>query len=111
MKTFKKNISTHCPTEAVTPAQLQDATVKAVKNVYNPEFFANRMQEKLVEEMSEPQIVLADTNWGSAESHTFFVIAPDPVSGEPMMWQKTDPPGKMRKLGGKWLQASWGLLE
>ena len=110
LKQLKANIATHRPTAPVTPKDLKAAIGSAVKRVYRAEYFENKLQRKLVQEYSEPQIVLADTNWGDAESHTFFVVAPDPISGEPMLWQKSDPPGSMSQLGGDWLQASWGLL-
>ena len=82
-----------------------------MNRVYDYEVFEEQLQGNLAKNFADPQIVLADTNWGDAEDHTFFVIAPDPISGEPMMWEKTDPPGTMEKLDGDWLQASWGLLK
>jgi len=108
---LKKDVAKYRPTELMTPADLNYAVAKAVERAYNWKFFQEKLQEKMVQEMSEPQIVLADTNWGDAESHTFFVVAPDPISGEPMMWEKTDPPGSMRKLGGDWLQTEWAFMQ
>jgi hypothetical protein len=110
LKKLRADVANCRPTGPVTPAELQQAVADAVERVYSRSYFKDRMQEKLVQEFSDPQIVLADTNWGDAETHTFFVVAPDPISGEPMMWEKTDPPGSMEKLDGDWLQASWGLL-
>ena len=110
LKKLKAGIEKHRPTAPVTPAQLQDAVGFAVEKVYDYQYFEAQLQRKLVEDFSDPQIVLADTNWGDAESHVFFVVAPDPISGEPMIWQKTDPPGSMRQLGSDWLQTDWGLL-
>ncbi|WP_299725844.1 hypothetical protein [uncultured Tateyamaria sp.] len=111
LKQLNENIAAQRPTVPVTPEELQDAVGYAVNKIFSFRAFEAKLQSKLVQDFSEPQIVLADTNWGDPESHTFFVIAPDPISGEPMIWQKEDPPGSMRQLGGDWLQASWGLLE
>ena len=111
LKKLQTDIGKHRPTAPVTPAQLKDAVGFAVNRVYDYEVFEEQLQGNLAKNFADPQIVLADTNWGDAEDHTFFVIAPDPISGEPMMWEKTDPPGTMEKLDGDWLQASWGLLK
>lgn len=110
LKKLRPDVEKYRPTAPVTPAQLKDAVGFAVNAVYDYEHFETKLQEKMVQEYSKPQIVLADTNWGDAESHTFFVVAPDPISGEPMLWEKEDPPGSMSKADGDWLQASWGLL-
>ena len=47
---------------------------------------------------------------GDSEDHTFFVVAPDPVSGQPVLWQKTEPPGSMRILDPKWIDDKWAVL-
>lgn len=56
--------------------------------------------------MPEP-VILADTNWGGGTSHSYFVIAPDPASGEPIMWIKTEPPGSMTPAGRDWVDRTW----
>jgi len=58
-----------------------------------------------------PQVVIADTNWGGAKDQTLFVIAPDPISGELMMWRKEKFSGKMEPAGEEWTNASWSVLK
>ena len=36
-----------------------------------------------------------------------FVIAPDPLTGEPRMWMKSVVGGKMSKVDEKWLTSDW----
>ncbi|MEM9145731.1 MAG: hypothetical protein AAGC57_05990 [Pseudomonadota bacterium] len=66
---------------------------------------------KLAEDLTHPQFVIADTNWGTGENHTYFVIAPDPVTGEAKMWKRTDPPGRLSEMDEKWLDTQWRAVE
>lgn len=61
----------------------------------------------LMRQMGAPEFVIADTNWGDSRSHTFFVIAPDPTTGEPTLWKKQDPPGSLQPAGRDWVDAQW----
>lgn len=65
----------------------------------------------LLIELGAPEFVIADTNWGESRSHTYFVIAPDPVSGEPQLWQKTEPPGSMAPAEREWVDKQWARVE
>lgn len=65
----------------------------------------------LVQELDAPQFVLADTNWGSGQSHIFFVIAPDPTTGEAAMFQRTDPPGTLSPVKKEWVDAAWAMVD
>ena len=53
---------------------------------------------ELTIDLAPPQVVYADTNWGDGASHTFFVMMPDPTTGELRMWKRTDPPGDLSPM-------------
>lgn len=67
------------------------------------------LTDRLIADFKLPHIVLADTNWGSPEGHVFFALAPDPLSGEPRLFRKIDPPGKLTPMDNdeNWLAAKW----
>ena len=66
---------------------------------------------ELVDALPMPEIKIADTNWGDNESHTFFVMAPDPVSGELILWKKDEIKGTMKPAGDNWSDAKWDTLK
>jgi hypothetical protein len=53
-----------------------------------------------------PEVVIADTNWGDGGSHTFFVIAPDPRTGELQLWQKDEVTGRL-SIAKDYQDANW----
>ena len=63
------------------------------------------------QEMGAPEFVIADSNWGSSETHTYFVIAPDLVTGEPTLYQKTVPPGDLTPASDDWSRREWASIE
>lgn len=78
----------------------------------NVDYVKGALQGTLASGLSDPQVVLADTNWGGGEDHTFFVVAPDPISGKPMLWQRTDPPGSMQLAPSKdWIDREWQIMK
>jgi len=105
-KTSEENAT---PPRPVTPQKLLE-TLNATKK-YKAEAGENEAKTSLMRDMAAPEFVIADTNWGSGQDHTFFVIAPDPTTGEPTLWQKTDPPGSMKPMGKDWLSAEWTSVE
>jgi hypothetical protein len=72
---------------------------------------ASRLATELIEACAPPEFVIADSNWGSGADHTFFVIAPDPATGEPLLWTKTIPPGTLRKAGRDWVDHEWAMID
>lgn len=56
-------------------------------------------------------IVLADTNWGDSRGHCSFVLAPDPATGELLMWERWDPPGRLKPAGRDWVDRNWTVTK
>jgi hypothetical protein len=71
----------------------------------------NAAKDALLRNMDAPEFVIADSNWGGPLNHTFFVVAPDPTSGEPLLWEKTEPPGTMRPAGRDWVDHEWASIQ
>lgn len=69
------------------------------------------LRTKLMKELSPPQVTLADSNWGNPEKQTFFVVAPDVMTGELMMWKKSMPDGTMTPCGRNWADAAWSSVD
>lgn len=67
----------------------------------------NGAKSLLIRDMGAPEFVIADSNWGGPLHQTSFVIAPDPTTGEPLMWEKTEPPGSLSPSGRKWVDDEW----
>jgi hypothetical protein len=90
-------------TDALQPYydQLQRKNAKVAKPS------ANRLKNELIRDMGAPVFVMADTNWGDPKHQKFFAVAPDPVTGEPVMWLQCDPPGTLSPLPEEWLEEGW----
>lgn len=124
---LKSGARTHRPTAAMTPAQVDRAVADAsdgflgeiAKGRTDPvkakadfkKWASDKVRDEMFREIAVEEFVIADTNWGGEESHTFFVVAPDPFSGEPKMWQKTVPPGSMRPAGRDWVDREWTVIK
>lgn len=61
----------------------------------------------LVSDLDAPQFVIADSNWGDPRTRTMFVLCPDPETGQPKMFERADPGGKLRPMGEDWLKTNW----
>jgi hypothetical protein len=85
----------------------KEAALAAAKN----DQAASWLATELVEVCGPPEFVIADSNWGSGADHTFFVIAPDPATGAPLLWTKTIPPGTLRKAGRDWVDHEWAMID
>jgi muramidase (phage lysozyme) len=66
--------------------------------------------ERLANAFPLPEVLIADTNWGGADSHTFFVIAPDPRSGELQLWKKDEVTGAL-SAADEYREASWTRMK
>ncbi|MFL4471849.1 hypothetical protein ACERZ8_18920 [Tateyamaria armeniaca] len=64
---------------------------------------------RMVADLGLPEIVMADTNWGSPEDHHMFVIVPDPISGTPKLCIRNDPEGELaqQRDADGWLADGW----
>ncbi len=71
----------------------------------------NDMLSELANDLGSPQVMVADTNWGDEEDHTFFVAMPDPTTGELRLWKRTDPGGDLKPLDRKWIDTEWDKTE
>ena len=83
------------------------AKVKGWADGWSDSAFTNTM----VDALDPPEFVVADTNWGDKGSHTFFVVIPDPVTGEPRMFKKDEPSGELRDLDEDWTDTNWQVTE
>ncbi len=61
----------------------------------------------IINTLDPPEFVIADTNWGDGDGHSFFVIIPDPVTGDPKMFKRDEPSGKLSAMSKKWTDTSW----
>lgn len=120
--------ASHRPSgDDITPAKLAKALEDAVEDYIDEKakgftpvdkaaaWFKNKAaggaKSDMMKDLGAPEFVIADTNWGSAEDHTYFVIAPDPVSGEPQLWKKTVPPGTLAAATDDWAKAEWAAIQ
>ncbi|MBL4806965.1 MAG: hypothetical protein JKY31_06700 [Rhodobacteraceae bacterium] len=79
---------------------------EAAKKVMDDMFSNNAINT-----LGSPEFVIADTNWGDGRSHIYFVIIPDPVTGEPKMFQRSEPDGKLSALPDNWLDTNWTVTQ
>lgn len=92
-------------TGTVAPDKLAEEKAKQLKAIKKS--VKNAGAGMMVAELGAPEFVIADTNWGSGRDHTLFVIAPDPLTGEPKLWQKSVMDGSLSPKDPDWLEANW----
>jgi hypothetical protein len=97
------------PPRPVAPAKLAEKLAEFEKAAATRS--QKMTQASLAQNMAAPQFVVADSNWGDARSHTVFVVAPDPTTGEAKLWQRTDPPGSLWPMDKGWLNTHWDTVE
>ena len=65
----------------------------------------------LVDKFDPPEVVVADTNWGGSDGQIYFVIAPDPSTGELRMWEKNTKNNKLTPADDIWADAQWAVVK
>ena len=121
-KDLRAAIAAHRPTTGGKPADIDNAFRPAAQAAaaltsdaakFEPIIYkglSGKAKGAMLREMGAPEFTVADTNWGSAEDHTFFVVAPDPTTGEPALWKKTVPPGTLSPTTDDWIEAEWAAI-
>lgn len=71
------------------------------------DLFRKWASNKLVMATPVPTFTIADTNWGDGEQTKNFVVAPDPITGEPRLWEQILPDGTLTLTGDDWEDAQW----
>lgn len=74
-------------------------------------WIAEELMGELVDALPMPEIKIADTNWGDNEGHTYFVMSPDPLTGDLILWKKDEIKGTMEPAGDNWSDAKWDTLK
>lgn len=62
---------------------------------------------EIIVQTAPPEFVIADTNWGDNSDKILFVIIADPISGQPKLFKKEMPSGKLTALEEKWAKLAW----
>jgi hypothetical protein len=109
---FDDKAKTLRPTVEMTPKEIRDLVQQLRSGLFNhPEKCDDPVTGGFLDDLDVPQIVIADSNWGTGMDHTYFVVAPDPLTGQPLLWQKVEPPGTMTILDPKWIDDTWAVLK
>lgn len=80
-------------------------------NEYYDKKMDGTASSEMMADLDVPSVTIADTNWGNGETHTFFVMAPDPTTGELRLWKRTEPGGAMTPEDRKWVDTAWDKTE
>ena len=64
----------------------------------------------LMERLPMPEVVIADSNWGGPEGQVLFVAAPDPRTGDLILWKKDAFSSEMTPLGQNWEDGTWDSM-
>jgi hypothetical protein len=94
------------------PTQTQKTEKQAELRKRREKSISDKLCTRLIRDMGAPEFVIADTNWGSSgRDHTFFVVAPDPITGDPVLWLKSEPPGSLTKATRDWIDHEWAVIK
>jgi hypothetical protein len=92
------------------PAQAEVDTYLADMKKKVDDWLTEERGEALANAVPLPQVVIADTNWGDATKQLYFVIAPDPRTGELAMFEKDIFTGKLTPKGPNWTNAQFDTV-
>ena len=67
--------------------------------------------EALSNAIDLPEVVIADTNWGGSDHQIFFVMRPDPLTGELAMYRKDAVSGKLTPADAGWSDATYRTVK
>jgi hypothetical protein len=88
-----------------TPERIAEVRRDFTEN--NEDWIGEEIGLALTQQMRPPEVVVADTNWGDAESQVQFVLIPDATSGELVLFKKDTFTGKLTLAGENWTDAKW----
>ena len=88
----------------------------AAKFVVGADFektFGAKVDALLIKGAVPPEFVIADTNWGddTGEERIVHIVAPDPMTGEPKLWEKREPGGSMEPADDDWINGNWAATK
>ncbi|WP_386628760.1 hypothetical protein [Sulfitobacter geojensis] len=122
---LKKELAARRPTDGKSPVEI-NALVQAAVTACRPHYptgkediwedflkgaAQGKVQTEVIQDAGANEFVIADTNWGDATNHIFFVIAPDPISGDAALFEKTIPPGSLKPSDRDWTDAKWTAMK
>jgi len=88
-----------------TPERIEEVRQFFAAN--NEKWLAPKISLAMTQNLKPPEVVLADTNWGGADTQVQFVVIPDATSGELMMFKKDVFSGKLTPAGDNWANANY----
>ncbi|MFT7060716.1 MAG: hypothetical protein ACJASV_003240 [Pseudorhodobacter sp.] len=65
----------------------------------------------LINKIDVPEVVIGDVNWGGPEGQSLFIVAPDPVTGDLVLWEKDKFSGKIKLLDKNWADGPWDTVK
>lgn len=90
------------------PCSDADRDAKAARDVVTyREGLSAAATSALIGATGAPVFTIADTNWGDGSFKKTFVVAPDPRTGAPRMWQHVLPENKFIPAGDGWENGKW----
>jgi hypothetical protein len=117
-----KTAYANMPTVELTAQEVVDLIASQIDQLAAENFNADYLEElkkdcagavdaELLKTKDTPELVMADTNWGSSTSQTFFVVRTDPRTGELKQYIKKMPEGTLSDLPKNWKDGQWQRLE
>lgn len=95
---------------APDPTEEEIEKEKTKRRASREERVANDARNRLCKDLAVPELVICDTNWGGPDSKVLIVAAPDPITGDPMLFKRTEPPGTLKPVDKNWIEGSWSRV-